>query len=40
MIQKKEKADDCKKPHKIIDGQIIINTNKNGDKYRKAKMGV
>lgn len=28
-----DNIDDNKKPHKVIDGQIIINTQKNGDKY-------
>lgn len=27
--------DDLKKPHQIIDGKIIINIRKNGDKYRR-----
>lgn len=28
-----DNEDDSKKPHKIIDGKIVLNANKNGDKY-------
>ncbi len=30
-----DNADDLKKPHRIIDGQIVLNQRKNGDKYRR-----
>ncbi len=30
-----DNADDLKKPHQIIDGKIVINQRKNGDKYRR-----
>lgn len=30
-----DNEDDLKKPHQIIDGEIVINTNKNGDKYKR-----
>ncbi|MEZ9664594.1 DNA cytosine methyltransferase [Vibrio cyclitrophicus] len=30
-----DNADDKLKPHKIVDGQIIVNQNKNGDKYQR-----
>ncbi len=30
-----DNADDLKKPHQIIDGKIVINQQKNGDKYRR-----
>ena len=30
-----DNVDDLKKPHKIVDGKIIINSNKNGDKYKR-----
>ncbi len=30
-----DNADDSKKPHQIIDGKIVINQRKNGDKYRR-----
>ena len=30
-----DNADDLKKPHQIVDGKIVINTNKNGDKYKR-----
>lgn len=30
-----ENEDDAKKPHQIKDGQIVINQQKNGDKYRR-----
>lgn len=30
-----ENEDDTKKPHQIIDGKIVINQQKNGDKYRR-----
>lgn len=30
-----ENEDDLKKPHRIVDGKIIINQQKNGDKYRR-----
>lgn len=32
-----ENADECKKPHQIINGKIIINKSKNGDKYKRQK---
>lgn len=32
-----DNADDLRKPHKIVDGQLIINTNKNGDKYTRQR---
>lgn len=30
-----DNIDDNKKPHKIVDGKIIINKQKNGDKYKR-----
>ena len=30
-----DNAEDEKKPHQIIDGKLIINQNKNGDKYKR-----
>lgn len=30
-----ENKDDLKKPHQILDGKLIINAQKNGDKYRR-----
>lgn len=30
-----DNPDDAKKPHQIIDGKIVINKQKNGDKYRR-----
>lgn len=30
-----ENKDDKKKPHRVIDGKIVINKQKNGDKYRR-----
>lgn len=30
-----DNPDDTKKPHQIIDGKIVINQQKNGDKYRR-----
>lgn len=30
-----DNADDSKKPHQIIDGKIVINQQKNGDKYKR-----
>lgn len=27
--------DDTKKPHQIVDGKLVVNQNKNGDKYRR-----
>lgn len=30
-----DNPDDNKKPHQIVDGKIVINQNKNGDKYRR-----
>lgn len=30
-----DNADDNKKPHRIIDGKIVINQQKNGDKYKR-----
>lgn len=30
-----DNADDEKKPHQIVDGKIIINQRKNGDKYKR-----
>lgn len=35
-----ENKEDRKKPHKIINGEIVINTLKNGDKYRRQKWSV
>lgn len=35
-----DNKDDRKKPHKIIKGKIVINTLKNGDKYRRQKWNV
>ena len=32
-----ENADERKKPHQIINGKIIINKSKNGDKYKRQK---
>lgn len=32
-----ENKDDAKKPHKILNGKIIINVSKNGDKYKRQK---
>ncbi len=31
-----DNKDDKYKPHKIVDGKIVINTNKNGDKYTRC----
>ena len=28
-----DNEDDCKKPHRIINGKIVINQRKNADKY-------
>lgn len=28
-----DNADDCKKPHRVVDGKIVINQRKNADKY-------
>lgn len=28
-----DNEDDCKKPHTIVNGKVVINVNKNGDKY-------
>ena len=30
-----DNPEDSKKPHQIVDGEIVINQNKNGDKYRR-----
>lgn len=30
-----DNTDDYKKPHKIVDGKIVINKQKNGDKYKR-----
>lgn len=30
-----DNTDDTKKPHKVVDGQIIIHQQKNGDKYKR-----
>ncbi len=30
-----DNADDKLKPHKIVDGQIVVNQSKNGDKYQR-----
>lgn len=30
-----DNADDVKKPHQIVDGKIVINKQKNGDKYKR-----
>jgi len=30
-----DNADDKLKPHKVVDGEIIVNQNKNGDKYQR-----
>ena len=30
-----DNEDDMKKPHQVVDGKIVINTNKNGDKYKR-----
>ena len=30
-----DNADDNKKPHRIVDGKIVINQQKNGDKYKR-----
>lgn len=30
-----DNADDHKKPHQIVDGKLVINQQKNGDKYRR-----
>ena len=30
-----DNEDDLKKPHKVINGKIVINKSKNGDKYRR-----
>ena len=32
-----ENTDDNKKPHQVINGKIIINKSKNGDKYKRQK---
>ncbi|AJC87055.1 DNA cytosine methyltransferase [Campylobacter insulaenigrae] len=32
-----DNKDNEKKPHKIVNGQIIFNTNKNGDKYKRQR---
>lgn len=32
-----DNVEDYKKPHRIIDGKIIINASKNGDKYKRQK---
>lgn len=30
-----DNSDDAKKPHRIIDGKVVINKQKNGDKYKR-----
>ncbi|MFA0521318.1 restriction endonuclease, partial [Vibrio sp. 10N.222.55.E8] len=30
-----DNADDKLKPHKIVDGKIVVNQSKNGDKYQR-----
>ncbi len=30
-----DNADDTKKPHQIVDGKVVINQQKNGDKYKR-----
>ena len=30
-----DNEDDSKKPHQIVDGVLVVNQNKNGDKYRR-----
>ena len=30
-----DNEDDCKKPHRVVAGKVIINQRKNGDKYRR-----
>lgn len=30
-----DNVDDCKKPHQVKDGKIVINQQKNGDKYKR-----
>lgn len=30
-----DNADDKLKPHKVVDGEIVVNQNKNGDKYQR-----
>jgi len=32
-----DNKDELRKPHKVIDGRIVINTNKNGDKYTRQR---
>lgn len=32
-----ENKDDKNKPHKILNGQVVVNTSKNGDKYKRQK---
>lgn len=31
-----DNPDDNNKPHQVIDGQIVVNQNKNGDKYKRT----
>lgn len=33
-----ENKEDSKKPHKIVDGKIIVNVSKNGDKYKRQRL--
>lgn len=35
-----ENKDDFKKPHKILNGEIIINASKNGDKYKRQNWNL
>ena len=30
-----DNADDSKKPHRVVEGKIVINQQKNGDKYKR-----
>lgn len=32
-----ENTDDSKKPHQVVNGEILINKSKNGDKYKRQK---
>lgn len=32
-----ENADDSKKPHQVVNGEMLINKSKNGDKYKRQK---
>lgn len=35
-----DNKEDSKKPHKILNGEIIVNASKNGDKYKRQKWNV